>query len=127
MPQDIAAGDWRSRDAGKHYRELAHWLRGIAAKCRFPGTQRELLSLARRYDARADDLSRRAAASSSARLDVTGAARIGDADKCRRERRTWGDQFGEAAKRCSPTETLFNRNPRPATGQSPKQPRLRRC
>src|SRR6516162_5610352 len=37
-----------------------------------------------------------------------------------------GDQFGEAAKRCSPAETLFNRNPLPATGQSPKQPRLRR-
>jgi hypothetical protein len=62
-PQDIAADrDW-SRDAGKHYRELAHWLRGIAAKCRLPCTQRELLSLARRYDARADHLSRRAAAS----------------------------------------------------------------
>src|SRR6516162_7566630 len=54
MPQDIAAGDWRSRDAGKHYRELARWLRGIPAKCRLPGTQRELLSLARRYDARAE-------------------------------------------------------------------------
>src|SRR6266550_5532272 len=37
--QDIAADrDWRSRDAGKHYRELAHWLRGIAAKCRLPCT-----------------------------------------------------------------------------------------
>jgi len=27
----------------KHYRELAHRLRGIAAKCRLPYTQRELL------------------------------------------------------------------------------------
>ena len=63
-PQYIAADrDWWSRDAGKHYRELARWLRGIPAKCRLPGTQRELLSLARRYDARADHLSRRAAAS----------------------------------------------------------------
>jgi hypothetical protein len=25
-----------SADAGKHYRELAHWLRGVAAKCRLP-------------------------------------------------------------------------------------------
>jgi hypothetical protein len=53
--QDIAADrDWWSADAGKHYRELAHWLRGIAAKCRLPYTQRELLDLARRYDTRAD-------------------------------------------------------------------------
>jgi hypothetical protein len=36
------------------------WLRGIAAKCRLPYSQRELLDLARRYDARADRLSRRA-------------------------------------------------------------------
>ena len=49
--QDIAADRdrWRG-DAGQHYRELAHWLRGIAAKCRLPYTQRELLDLARRYD-----------------------------------------------------------------------------
>ena len=33
--QDIAADrDWWSADAGKHYRELAHGLRGIAANCR---------------------------------------------------------------------------------------------
>jgi len=46
--------DWWSANAGKHYRELAHWLRGIAAKCRLPYSQGELLDLARRYDARAD-------------------------------------------------------------------------
>jgi hypothetical protein len=57
--QDIAADRWWSANAGMHYRELAHWLRGIAAKCRLPYTQRELLDLARRYDARADNLSRR--------------------------------------------------------------------
>ena len=34
--------------------------RGIAAKCRLPYSQRKLLDLARRYDARADRLSRRA-------------------------------------------------------------------
>jgi hypothetical protein len=52
--QQIAADrDWWSADAGKHYRELAHWLRGIAAKCRLPYTQKELLDLARRYDTRA--------------------------------------------------------------------------
>ena len=49
--QDIAADqDWWRGDAGQHYRELAHWLRGIAAKCRLPFAQRELLDLARRYD-----------------------------------------------------------------------------
>jgi hypothetical protein len=60
--QDIAADrDWWSAHAGAHYRELAQWLRGVAAKCRLPYTQKELLALARRYDARADRLSRRAA------------------------------------------------------------------
>lgn len=59
--QDIAADpDWWSTDAGKHYRELAHRLRGIAAKCRLPYTQKELLDLARRYDTRDDDTDRRA-------------------------------------------------------------------
>ena len=59
--QNLAADrDWWSADAGRHYRELAHWLSGIAAKCRLPYSQRELLDLARRYDARADRLSRRA-------------------------------------------------------------------
>jgi hypothetical protein len=53
--QQIAADrDWWSQEAGEHYRELAHWLRKIAAKCRLPYTQKELLDLARRYDNRAD-------------------------------------------------------------------------
>jgi hypothetical protein len=53
--QDIAAHreSWL-RDAGTHYRELAHWLRGIAAGSRLPSAQRELLNLARRYDRRAE-------------------------------------------------------------------------
>jgi hypothetical protein len=60
--QNIAASrDRWSAHAGMHYRELAHWLRGIAAKCRLPYTQKELLDLARRYDARADRISRQAA------------------------------------------------------------------
>jgi hypothetical protein len=60
--QSIAADrDWWSANAGEHYRELANWLRGIAAKCRLPYSRRELLDLARRYDARADRLTRRAA------------------------------------------------------------------
>jgi hypothetical protein len=55
--QDIAADrDRWSADAGKHYRELAHSLRGIAAKCRLPYTQKELLDLARRYDNTADHI-----------------------------------------------------------------------
>jgi len=53
--QDIAADrDRWSRHTGKHYRELAHWLRGVAAKCRLPNPQRELLGLASRYDRQAD-------------------------------------------------------------------------
>jgi hypothetical protein len=59
--QDIAADrDWWSADAGTHYRELVHWLRGIAAKCRLPYTQKELVNLARRYEMRADTLDRQA-------------------------------------------------------------------
>jgi len=61
LPLQVRNRDWWSANAGKHYRELAHWLRGIAAKCRLPYSQRELLDLARRYDSRADRLSRRAA------------------------------------------------------------------
>jgi hypothetical protein len=59
--QGIAADrDWWSADAGTHYRELVHWLRGIAAKCRLPYTQKELVNLARRYEMRADNLDRQA-------------------------------------------------------------------
>ena len=43
-------------------RELAHWLRGVAAKCRLPATQKEILNLARRYESRASHLGRRGAA-----------------------------------------------------------------
>jgi hypothetical protein len=61
--QQIAADrDWWSAHAGKHYRDLAHWLRGIAAKCRLSNPQQELLDLARHFDIRANDLSRRSAA-----------------------------------------------------------------
>ena len=57
--QQIAADrDWWSADAGKHYRELAYRLRGVAASCRLPYTQKELLKLAKRYDTRADRLGR---------------------------------------------------------------------
>jgi hypothetical protein len=49
--REIAADrDWWSVDARSHYRELAHWLRGIAAKCQLPYTQKELIDLARRYE-----------------------------------------------------------------------------
>ena len=60
--QEVAADRnlW-SADAGKHYRELVHSLRGIAAKCPLPHTQKELLDLARRYDHTADRIGRRAA------------------------------------------------------------------
>ena len=53
--QDIAADqDWWLRDGGTHYRELAGWLRGTAAKCRLPIARRELLNLAGRYERRAE-------------------------------------------------------------------------
>ena len=59
--QNTAADrDWWSAEAGNHYRELADRLRGVAAKCRLPYSRRELLDLARRYDARAGRLTRRA-------------------------------------------------------------------
>jgi predicted ATPase len=54
--------DWWSERAGEHYRELAHWLRGVAAKCRLPATQKEILNLARRYEIRANHLGSRGAA-----------------------------------------------------------------
>ena len=50
--------DWWSAFAGMHYRELAEWLRGMAAGCRLPYTRRELLDLAQRYDRRAAYLER---------------------------------------------------------------------
>jgi len=52
--------DWWLRDGGDHYRELAEWMREVAARCRLPNPQRELLDLARRYEHRADRLQRRA-------------------------------------------------------------------
>jgi hypothetical protein len=59
--QDIAADrDWWSADAGTHCRELAHSPRRIAAGCRLPYTQKDLLDLARRYDIRADHIGRQA-------------------------------------------------------------------
>jgi len=61
LQQTAADRDWWSANAEKHYGELAHWLRGIAAKCRLPYSQDELLDLARRYDARADRIGRGAA------------------------------------------------------------------
>jgi hypothetical protein len=53
--QDIATDrDCWYQSAGAHYREVARWLRGVAARCRLPSPQRELLTLARRYERRAD-------------------------------------------------------------------------
>jgi hypothetical protein len=58
LQQAAADRDWWSAHAGKHYRELAHRLRGIAASCRLPYTQKELLDLARRYETTADRIGR---------------------------------------------------------------------
>jgi hypothetical protein len=51
--------DWWQLD-GAHYRELAAWLREVACKCRLPNPQQELLTLAKRYERRAEYLDRRA-------------------------------------------------------------------
>lgn len=59
LRQLAADRDWWHRDSGAHYRELAIWLRGLAAKCRLPNPQRELLHLARQYERRAAYLERR--------------------------------------------------------------------
>jgi len=61
LQQSAADRNWWSAHAGKHYRDLAHRLRGIAASCRLPYSQGELLDLARRCDARADRIGRGAA------------------------------------------------------------------
>jgi len=45
--------DWL-RDSSWHYRQLARRLRGIAAGCRLPKPQRELLNLAARYERQAN-------------------------------------------------------------------------
>ena len=50
--------DWSARDTGAHYRELAIWLRDVAAKCRLPNPQEELPRLARQYERRAAYLER---------------------------------------------------------------------
>ena len=51
--------EWWQSESGKHYRELAAWLREVAGKCRLPNPQNELRSLARRYEHRAKHLERR--------------------------------------------------------------------
>jgi hypothetical protein len=44
--RDTAADCDRVWDAGAHFRELAAWLRGVAARCPDASTQHELLDLA---------------------------------------------------------------------------------
>ena len=46
----------------EHYREMAIKLRELAREFRFPGTRRELLDLAVRYEQRAGSLDARSAA-----------------------------------------------------------------
>jgi hypothetical protein len=56
----ISDRDWWQLAGGEHYRELAARLREVACKCRLPNPQGELLSLAERYERRADHLDSRA-------------------------------------------------------------------
>jgi hypothetical protein len=53
LQNTAAASDAWYPDAAGHYREVAQWLRGVAARCRLPNPQRELLTLARKYERRA--------------------------------------------------------------------------
>jgi hypothetical protein len=39
---------------GAHFREIAHGLRALARRCRYPGARKELLELAASFDRRAD-------------------------------------------------------------------------
>jgi hypothetical protein len=39
---------------GAHFREIAHGLRSVARRCRYPGARKELLELAASFDRRAD-------------------------------------------------------------------------
>jgi hypothetical protein len=45
-----------SRSDSEHYREMASKLRELARRFRFPGARQELLTLALRYERRADQL-----------------------------------------------------------------------
>jgi hypothetical protein len=60
-----SAGDVDSGQAsdGALYREMANRLRAVARDCRLRIAQRELLTLARRYDRRADHLDQKASES----------------------------------------------------------------
>jgi hypothetical protein len=50
-----------SHPDSEHYREIASKLRELARQFRFPGTRQELLTLALRYERRADLLDGRTA------------------------------------------------------------------
>jgi hypothetical protein len=72
--QNVAADrDLWQLDDGTHYRELAHWLRDVARRCRLPNPQRELLALAERYERRANCMDS-SAVFVRAELDDGGAA-----------------------------------------------------
>jgi hypothetical protein len=45
--------------AGAHYSDLSAWLREVAGRCRLPNPQRELLTLARKYERLAARLERK--------------------------------------------------------------------
>jgi len=50
-----------SQPDSEHYREMASKLRELARQFRFPGARQELLTLALRYERRADQLDARSA------------------------------------------------------------------
>ncbi len=56
-----------SHPDSEHYREMARKLRELARQFRFPGAWQELLTLALRYEGRADQLDARSAPAVSER------------------------------------------------------------
>src|SRR5439155_22603588 len=63
-----------SHPDSEHYREMARKLRELARQFRFPGARQELLTLALRYERRADQLDVRSAPAVSVRRE-SGSAR----------------------------------------------------
>jgi hypothetical protein len=58
-------GESASQSDSEHYREMTGKLRELARRFRFPGARGELLTLASRYERRADQLEARSAPAAS--------------------------------------------------------------
>jgi hypothetical protein len=54
--QEIAGPDWKLWDSATHYHEMARQLREMADASRLPDPREELLTLAQRFELRAESL-----------------------------------------------------------------------